>query len=414
MTFWRYCWLVAAIAALMLQGGVFSQEQNQNPLAPPIIRPSSFTAFISIPVPYDPSELVTGGARFVQDPQERAAALQMLVTGHRLSNVRLQPYDLKTSFASYGSLPSDGRWALEDIAPGAGIYRWSAEGPSFSGIFLSQDRLLSSNQPGGGVPLRLAQVRSAIFGVYFPEIGPRASLRVADGILNGLELHCVLVGRGGVNGNRPPPFAAGRSFGETEYCVDPKTGLLGLYSPYPGLYIRYDYADAIHFHDTIIPSRFTISENGKTIIEAKTESAEDPPAKTSSLFDARGLSPIGGGMVMEVPTVIEKMGFAMGSSVEITKAEIVVLHGVVTPSGKLEEVEVLLSTNPGLNDFALDRAEKSPIVQMNATGQPGAANHPREIVFTQEFAPPPPPPPCPPNFNPPVMMDGRLPCQPSN
>ena len=46
------------------------------------------------------------------------------------------------------------------------------------------------------MPLRLAQVSSAIFGVYYPQIGPHATLCVANGYLNGGELRCVLVARG--------------------------------------------------------------------------------------------------------------------------------------------------------------------------------------------------------------------------
>ncbi len=365
------------IIAIALMGAVEAFLSGQTGVRVPPI-----PSLISIPVPYDPSELVTGDAQVIRNAEERAATLQLLVTAQRLSNVRLRPYDLKTTFTSYGSLPSDGRWILEDTSPGAGIYRWTAQGPSFSGIFLSLNKLLSSNQPGGAVPLRLAQVRSAIFGVYYPQIGPYAALRMANGYLNGGELRCVLVARGGPR-TAQPEFAKGRSFGESEYCVDPRTGLLAMYSPVAGVYIHYDYASAEHFHDITIPDRFTIAERGRTIIEARTENLSDAQPKNSNLFLPAGLSPVGAGEVMEVPTLVTENGLPG----ESTNVEVVVVHGVVSPDGKLNEAEVLTSTNPTLDESALEHAAKTPMLRMDASTQSGAAPHPREIVFTEEFVP---------------------------
>ena len=233
------------------------------------------TPLQQLPIPYNPLELVTRDAQFVSTPEERAAAVELLVKAQRLSNVRLQPYDLKTTFVTSGSLPSDGAWTLEDISPGADLYRWAAQGPSYSGVFLLKDRLFSSNQQNPTIPLRLLQVRHAIF--YPPGvIGPTAAVRVATGSLDGVPVQCVLVAMG-FHATSGDSFSSGRSYRESEYCVDSKTGLLMISSPVPGLYVRYNYQNAIHFHRSIIPSGFTISEYGRTVIEAKTESVSDPP-----------------------------------------------------------------------------------------------------------------------------------------
>ncbi len=259
--------------------------------------PSPFRLLLQlsgIAVPYDPLELVTRGAQQVQSAEERAAAMDLLARARRLSNVRLHAYDLKTSFTSYGSSSSDGRLILEDSSPAPFIYRWMAQGPGFSGIFLDVNKLLSSNRPGATMPLRLAQVRDALWNVYLSAPGPRSVLRVANGYLNGIELRCILVGRE-FSGNTPTDFSSGRSFDESEYCVDPKTGLLETYSPYAGLYIRFDYVNAIHFHEEIIPDGFTITEHGKAVIEDKTESVTDAAPKDSNLFDPAGLNPFGCG-----------------------------------------------------------------------------------------------------------------------
>jgi len=376
------------IAATRHSGAQEAAAQTPAPAFLPQIFP--VVSLATIPVPYDAMEMVTGGARLVESGEERAEIIDMLVKARRLSNVRMHPYDLKTSFVSYGSSSSDGQWILEDVSPSGNLYRWTAQGPSFSGIFLAANKLVSSNQPGGAMPLRLAQVRDAMWDVYSPGIGPHATLRVADGDLNGASLRCILVAHG-ILGKKQPEFASGRSFDEAEYCVNPETGLLETYSPYAGLYIRYDYANALHFHEAILPDGFTITERGKTVIEAKTDSVEDAPPPNSNLFEPSGLNPLGVGQVIQGPMRVR--GFEMIQSLGASSAgQVVVLHGMVSPNGHLSEVEVLASTDPSLEGAAIDHANKAQALQMDADVQPGATPRSREIVFTVEFAPPPAPP----------------------
>ena len=134
------------------------------------------------PVPADALELVTGEAQPVQDAQQRIAAISLLNKARDLSNVRAQPYDLRTSFSTTGGPGPDGNWMLEDTARGR-AYRWTADGPNYSAINLYPDSTangLYGNQPSGTLPLRLMQVRGAIFFTY-PVMGPQASIRTATG-----------------------------------------------------------------------------------------------------------------------------------------------------------------------------------------------------------------------------------------
>ena len=172
-----------------------------------------------------------GEAQAVQTPEQRQAATSLLENARALSNVRAHPYDLKTTFTSFGSSSSDGAWSLEDISPSRNVYRWTAQGPGYSAVNLYNSRLLYSNLPSGAIPLRLTQVREAIFFIY-PNMGPYMSLRTATGSLNGASLQCVLAAQafGGKS------FSGGRNWEESEYCVDPQHGLLVSYSPTPGLY----------------------------------------------------------------------------------------------------------------------------------------------------------------------------------
>jgi hypothetical protein len=376
---------ILATAALSLALGAYSRAQA--PVQPP--HHSAFLSLTTIPVPYDPLEVVTGDARVVQNAEERAAAIDLLEKARRLSNVRLHPYDLKTTFTSYGSSSSDGRWVLEDMSPGANIYRWTAQGPSFSGIFLNANKLLSSNQAGGAMPLRLAQVRDAMWAIYYPAIGPHATLRVANGSLNGTQLRCVLVAHG-IYGTSEPEFSSGRSFDEAEYCVNPQTGLLEMHSPYAGLYIHYDYSNSLHFHEQIIPDGFTITERGKAVIEARTESVSEAPPANSNLFEAAGLSALGVGQAIVAPMMVR--GIQTSQSSEVGSAgQVVVVHGMVSPDGHLSEVEVLASTNPSFEEVAMDHVNKASALEMGVNTQPGTTPQSREVVFTVEFVPRPAP-----------------------
>src|SRR5689334_11754790 len=146
-----------AIVVLVSAVVVIAQQTDNPASANPLARlvPLSLVA-----APYDPSEPVTGGARQVTTAEERAALLELLTKAREMSNVRRHPYEMKTRFTTFGSA-TDGQWFLEDAAPGPGIYRWSAQGPSFSGIFLTEKGLLSSNYEDVAFPLRLSQVRHA-------------------------------------------------------------------------------------------------------------------------------------------------------------------------------------------------------------------------------------------------------------
>jgi len=381
MRAWHCGWIVVAFA---LQSAV---AVAQGPGVALHSRSPAFVSLKSIPVPYDPLEAVPSGAQEVTNAEERAAALDLLAKAQRLSNVRLHPYDLKTSFTSYGSSSSDGRWILEDMSPGAFIYRWTAQGPSFSGIFLNANKLLSSNQAGGAMPLRLAQVRRAMWSIYYPVQQRFRSVRVADGNLGGGGVRCVLLAP--FFGPSEGDFAAGRSFLEAEYCVNIRTGLLESFSPCAGLYIHYDYANALHFHDQIIPGGFTITEHGKAIIEAKTESVGDAPSKDSSLFQPAGLTPLGVGQVI-VPPMTVWSGEVSDSLGAGSVGQVVVIHGMVSPDRQLTEPEVLASTNVGLDEAAVEHAKRAPALGAGFRAQPGTTPQSREIIFTVQFAPRPP------------------------
>ena len=147
-------------------------------------------------VPADPLELVTGDAQPVASAEARAAVIKSLLNAYALSNIRAYPYDRKTTFTTFGTTPSDGAWQLQDTSLGDGLYRWTAQGPAYSAINLYQDQMLYSNQPSATMPVRLSQVRTAIFFMR-PMTGPYAKLRTIATSLNGTALNCILLSGSG-------------------------------------------------------------------------------------------------------------------------------------------------------------------------------------------------------------------------
>jgi len=339
------------------------------------------------PVPTDVQELVTGAAQPIQDAQQRIAAIALLEKAHDLSNVRAQPYDLKTSFTASGGLASDGSWTLEDISPGRG-YRWTASGPNYSAVNLypaSTANGLYGNQPGGILPLRLLQVRSAMFFI-FPMVGPQASVRTATGSLNGAPQNCVLI----VIGAGQRSFTGGRNWEESEYCVDAQTGLLSQYSPAPGLFVRYDYSSAIQFHNKFIPTAFTITENGQPVAEARTVSVTDPPPANDPMFNPAGLMALGSGRAMNPGMNMAIPAFLPGQRVPSSNSnaamQVVTLHGNVAGNGSLTEAEILASSDSTLNQAALSQAVS--VFKQRAQNQPGATAQSSELIVTFEFITP--------------------------
>src|SRR5581483_4435317 len=366
-----------AVVSAVLHGFILAQAPAPGAQPPRVM----WANLAQPPVPADPLELVTGNAQPVQDVNQRAAIISLLSNAKALSNVRAYPYDLKTSFTAMGSPASDGAWQLENVSPGRGFYRWTAEGPGYSVVNLYKNTLLYSSQPNGTIPLRLAQVRAAIF--YVNSIfGPHASIRTAPACLKGMELTCALTER-----MTPPKTAVGgRLWDESEFCVDPKTGFLITYSPVPGLYVLYDYSNALHFHDRIIPGKFTITEAGRNVIEARTESVADPTNVEPSLFNPANLTSVGVGPLETPPWNVRSHEYGQVDMNGTVALQVVVLHAMASPDGHLTDAEVLGSSDSGLNQRALERLAKWQNWRGSSDAQPGASPQSHEVYFTFEFA----------------------------
>jgi hypothetical protein len=184
-----------------------------------------------------------------------------------------------------------------------------------------------------------------------------------------------------VQGAGRKTFTGARNWDESEYCSDANTGTLTTYSPAPGLFVHYDYSAALKFHGKTIPGAFTITEAGRAVIEAKTVSLTEPPATDTPLFNPAGFATLGTGRLL-TPTGRIHSGIGIKRPAPANTAiQVVVLHGMATPDGHLRETEILASSDPNINQFALQ--------QVNAGGylppRPGATPQSREMFYTLEF-----------------------------
>lgn len=338
-------------------------------------RTGALASLVQPRVPDDPLELITGDAQPVQNAEQRLAAVNLLGRAHTLSNLRAQPYDLKTTFTITGSSSSDGVWNMEDVSPSSGVHRWTTQGPSYSVVTLFTGGIRYSSQPSMAIPLRLMQVRAAIFSNH--AVGAHASVRTASATLNGADLNCVLIGQ-----TAPRKQSAGaRLWEELEYCADAHSGVLTTWSPAPGVYVLYDYSNALSFHGKVIPGRFTITEAGRTVVEARVESVTDPGSPDPALFDTSTLSQTGvGSLFVHAWHIRMFVPFSVGSTNDTLQT--VVVHGMLTPSGELTETEVVASSSASLNQQALDIAAKMQNWHGEDEAQPGATPQQHEIFFT--------------------------------
>jgi hypothetical protein len=332
-------------------------------------------------VPPDHLELVLGDAQLVTDPKDRADMVSLVTGARRHSNVRVQGYDLKTSFTAMGTGNSDGSWQMEDTSLGAGTYRWVAQGPGYSAVYLYLNKVLYSDHTTDTLPLRLAQVRGAIFFTQ-PGMVTRATIRRASGNLDGLELTCVLVAHNMMG----RPVSGGRSWDEAEYCIDPKSNTMVTYSPIPGQYIRYDYANGVQFHETLVPARFTITQAGQTVIEARTVSVSDP-VDDSARFQSTGLNTIGMGPAMNPPWHYHADA-PVPSGIPADQPQLAIVHGMQSPKGRLSDIELIASSNPALNSSALQYASKWKARPMGAFAEPGTTPQSHEVFLTLQYLPP--------------------------
>jgi hypothetical protein len=239
--------------------------------------------------------------------------------------------------------------------------------------------------PVGVMPLPLQMLRGAIFNPMQGSPGT-ANMRMVTSSFSGANVICALMDAPG----NPISKAPGRYWPESEYCANPDSALLQIASVAPGYYVAYDYANAVRFHDLVLPGKITISESGRTVIEARVDALADAATADPALFVptpemlAHGAAPI-----MEGPERFSDFQ-RTGNAAPDGLIQPTIVHAVIDQAGNVQEAEALQSTS--VSAAALEFVKSSKFPQTVAAG---TSPRQREAFINVQFVPMPPPPPPP-------------------
>ncbi|HYA47995.1 MAG TPA: energy transducer TonB [archaeon] len=302
------------------------------------------------PLPYDPLELATGPTAVPDTPEKRALLLDLLERARQNSAMHTPgtaPFSIKVSFNSAGGdSHSQGYGELEETWLNGQTWRWSARLGDYSQLRIFYLGAAYDDKPRGHMPLRLQMVRNAVF---WPVGGNFAAalIRMATAKWEGTDIACMLISGADNDATATP----GRRWEESEYCVDPKTGLLRIHSEAPGIYVAYDYSGGSQFHGRTLPRQTTIVEGGTTVLQIHLDSIEDANNDPNQFVPTKKMLSHGPGAIMVGPFRFPEFVRApAGYSGEIQP---VIVHAILDQKGKVLDAEVVQSSDPALTSAAL-------------------------------------------------------------
>ena len=319
------------------------------------------------PPPANSLELANGATHVVGTPQERAAIIDLIEKARQNADLHWPgspAFTLKVTFTASGSAQLTGAGDMEETWMQPYAFRWKVRLGNYSLTRISTGGGLYDDPAAESVPMRVHMLRSAIFWpINFQSA--HTLIRTAKANWRGKDVTCVLAS-GDMNDPTPTP---GRRWVESEYCVDAKTGLLQILSEAPGIYVVYDYANALNFHGRTLPGQISIVEGNSSVLEAHLESIVE--AGTSGPEElivnkemmAHRAGPLLGG-TMRFPRVVR---VAPGAQV----VQPVMVHAIVGERGEVMEAELLDNSAGELGEAALQTVVTSafPVVRPNAHRQ---------------------------------------------
>ena len=303
------------------------------------------------PLPYDPLELATGPTVVPDTPEKRAVLLNLLERARQNSAMHtpgMAPFSIKVSFNSTGGdSHSQGYGELEETWLNGQTWRWSARLGDYSQLRIFYQGVAYDDKPRGHMPLRLQMVRNSVFWPVVGNFAP-ALIRMATAKWEGTEVACILMSRQGNDATETP----GRRWEESEFCIDPKTGLLRIHSEAPGIYSVYDYNGGIEFHGRVLPRQTTIVEGGTSVLQIHLEDIQDANNDPNQFVPTKKMISHGPGAIMVGP-------FRFPESVRVPAGysgvvQPVIVHAILDQKGKVLDAEVVQTSDPALAAAALD------------------------------------------------------------
>jgi hypothetical protein len=328
------------------------------------------------PLPSDPLELATGPTKVLDTPQLRAMVLGLLEQARQNSGLHTAgsaPFDLKVSFTSSGDNRYTGTGDLEETWMSGKLWRWTAHLADYSLDRVFYKGYVFDEKVSRPMPLRLRLVRAAVFWPINGNFAP-AYLRVATAKWDGDEVMCILRSRGpgdegGETEDADAANSLGRKWGEREYCIDPKSGLLRTYSEAPGVYTVYDYNDVtIHFHGRSLARQISVVEGGTTVLKIHLNSMEDPHVTDANFFTptqqmlAAGPQELANGVLH-----FSQVASAAGRTGVVQP---VVVIATINTKGKVEEVETPPNSDASLSEAAVSLVKQTTYGRIKSDGIP--------------------------------------------
>jgi len=302
------------------------------------------------PLPYDPLELATGPTLVPDTPEKRTLILDLLERARQNSAMHAPgtaPFSLKVSFNSAGGdSHNQGYGELEETWLNGQIWRWSARLGDYSQLRVFYQGAAYDDKPRGHMPIRLQMVRNAVFWPVVGNFAP-ALIRMATAKWEGTDIACMLISGGGNDAAATP----GRRWEESEYCVDPKTGLLRIHSEAPGIYAVYDYSGGAQFHGRVLPRQTTIVEGGATVLQIHLDSLEDANNDPNQFVPTKKMLAHGPGAIMVGPFRFPE--FVRAPAGYNGDIQPVIVHAILDQKGKVLDAEVVQSSDPALASAAL-------------------------------------------------------------
>jgi hypothetical protein len=308
-----------------------------------VLSSTAFAQTASAALPADPLELATGDTLKVANPENRALVLSLLErarqNGSELYAAGGPAFHLKLSFTSSGQSRYTGSGEMEEIRHSRHTsWRWTTRLGDYSQVRVFQSGVPYDEKTPGPIPLRIQMVRGAVIWPM-ANVRPGTMIRMASAQWHGME-----------------------------YCVDPKSALLRIYSEAPGFYTVYDYEDALHFHGRTIARQISIVESADTVLQIHVDTLEDAGAPDPALFTpTKQMLAQGPGIVLKAAVRIP--AGAAPPAGHTGKIQPVIVHASIDDQGKVVEAETLQSSDPSLSNAALALVKSSTYPpQTRATG----------------------------------------------
>ena len=356
--------LLAVVFALLLSCVAFSEDKPK-----------------TAALPYDPLELATGPTTVPDTPQKRELLLNLLEHARQNNGMHAPgtpPFAMKVSFNSNGTSRYTGFGEIEETWMSGQTFRWSARLGDYSQLRIFYEGAAYDDKPRGPIPLRIQMVRSSVFWPVTGRFAP-ALIRMATANWQGAEVACMLIS-GGMNDATPTP---GRRWEETEYCIEPKTGLLRTYSEAPGIYTVYDYSETLQFHGRTLARQISIVEDGATVLQIHIDSLADAANSDPDQFvPTKKMLSHGPGDILVGPFRFPQFVPAPPGHNGVIQP--VIVHAVLDKKGHVVEAEALQHSDSLLMDAALTIVERSNYSKQEGDGKPVQ----REAFINVQFIPP--------------------------